>query len=673
MSGWIETMRAAAAAALTMTLVACGGGGGGDATPPAPIAPTITTQPQAAAVTEGQAASFNVAASGAAPLAYQWRRNGATIAGATSATYTLAAATLADSGAQFSVVVSNGAGSVTSGNAVLTVNAAIVAPAIATQPQSVSVTAGQPATFSVVATGTAPLAYQWRRNGVDIAGATSASYTTPATTAGDSGAVFTVRVSNAAPTAALSDGATLTVSAVPPTPIAPSITTQPQSASVTAGQPATFTVTATGTPAPTYQWRRNGADIAGATGASYTTPATTLADNGAQFTVAVTNSAGSVTSEAVTLTVTAAPVSVAAARVAAVPGYSAARSASGSVWTWGFNNRGQLGDGTRTSRPLPFQWTATAQASAVSLGNSATMALERSGVALWTGASTNENNGTGTGISDLLVPTRVVARTGIRAIAVGSGFTVAALSDGTVWGWGALPTGVRSTSAVQLPGFTDITALCVAEESILALKRDGSVWFGGTDRGGAMPGQGRSITTAVTIALQVSNLSDVVQIACGLGTPTAYALALRRDGTVLSWGSEGGLGYAITPGQFVLLTPQRVAGLTDVVWVAASNTGFTASFAVASDGRVRSWGFDRLGALALGTISGTTPVVTPTLSSAIDNVAEVATSGEHTLFVLRDGSVWAVGSNANGQLGNTSPAAVGSTVVPVQVLGVNLN
>jgi len=88
--------------------------------------------------------------------------------------------------------------------------------------------------------------------------------------------------------------------------VAPSITAQPVSQSVIAGQTATFSVTATGTAPLSYQWRRNGAAVSGATSASYTTSATTSADNGAQFTVAVGNSAGSVTSSAATLTVNAA-------------------------------------------------------------------------------------------------------------------------------------------------------------------------------------------------------------------------------------------------------------------------------------------------------------------------------------------------------------------------------
>src|SRR5205823_7341375 len=125
-----------------------------------------------------------------------WQKNGANISGATAASYTTPATTTADSGATFRVVVSNSAGTVTSAAATLTVSAAAVAPTITTAPASQSVTAGQTATLTEVASGTAPLSYQWQKNGANIGGATAASYTTPATTTADSGATFRVVVNN---------------------------------------------------------------------------------------------------------------------------------------------------------------------------------------------------------------------------------------------------------------------------------------------------------------------------------------------------------------------------------------------------------------------------------------------------------------------------------------------
>ena len=160
-----------------------------------PAPPTITTQPANKTVNVGETAKFKVIATGDPPLSYQWRKNGADIPGATSSSYTTPATVAGDNGSLFSAVVSNAGGSVTSGNAMLKVR---IPPAITTQPVNQTVTAGQRAHFTVVAAGTTPLHYQWLKNGVNITGATRASYTTPATTADDNGALFAVTVTNLA-------------------------------------------------------------------------------------------------------------------------------------------------------------------------------------------------------------------------------------------------------------------------------------------------------------------------------------------------------------------------------------------------------------------------------------------------------------------------------------------
>lgn len=172
-----------------------------------PDPPVITSQPADKNVNLGETAKFKVTATGASPLTYQWRKNGTDISGATNFSYTTPATVAADNGSLFSVVVSNGGGSVTSNNATLKVR---IPPAITTQPADQTVRAGQKAHFSVVATGTTPLHYQWTKNGVNITGATKASYTTPPTTAADNGLLFAVTVSNVAGSVT-SNSAVLTV------------------------------------------------------------------------------------------------------------------------------------------------------------------------------------------------------------------------------------------------------------------------------------------------------------------------------------------------------------------------------------------------------------------------------------------------------------------------------
>jgi hypothetical protein len=180
--------------------------------------------------------------------------------------------------------------------------ASATAPAITTQPVSKTVIAGNTASFTVAATGTAPLTFQWKKNGIAISGAISSAYTTPAETTTDNNAQFTVAVSNSAGSV-ISNPAVLTVTNATS---APTITTQPVSKTVIAGNTASFTVAATGTAPLTFQWKKNGIAISGAISSAYTTPAETMTDNNAQFAVAVSNSAGSATSNAATLTVNAA-------------------------------------------------------------------------------------------------------------------------------------------------------------------------------------------------------------------------------------------------------------------------------------------------------------------------------------------------------------------------------
>ena len=178
--------------------------------------------------------------------------------------------------------------------------AAAASPTITTQPASKTTSVGGTATFSVVVAGTGPFTYQWSKNNTNLAGATGASYTTPATTSADNGNTFKVVVTNSGGSTS-SSTATLTVTAA----AAPTITTQPVSQTIALGATATFSVVAGGAGPFTYQWSKNNTNILGATGASYTTPVISAANNGSTFKVLVTGSGGSTSSSAATPTVTA--------------------------------------------------------------------------------------------------------------------------------------------------------------------------------------------------------------------------------------------------------------------------------------------------------------------------------------------------------------------------------
>ncbi len=261
--------------------------------------PTITSHPANATRTEGQSVTFSVAATGTAPFSYSWYRNGMPIQNAHNASYTFITS-LADNGASYNVEVSNVKGSVFSNQAILTVNRLIVAPTVTGHPANASVIEGNSANFAVQLSGTSPFNFQWRRNAVNITGATAANYNPTNIPLTWSGSVIDVVVSNSAGVDT-SNTATLTVS---PRPDPPVITGEPANASVIEGESAVFSITVSGTAPFNYVWLKNNNIIQGANQASYTTPNTNLIDNGSNYRVRVSNSSGADTSIAAILTVT---------------------------------------------------------------------------------------------------------------------------------------------------------------------------------------------------------------------------------------------------------------------------------------------------------------------------------------------------------------------------------
>ncbi len=273
-------------------------------------APSIATQPANQSTTIGQTATFSVVASGTPAPTYQWRKNGVNISGATSSTYNKTNVQISDNGAVFTVVVTNSAGSVTSAGASLSV--AIGPPMVTTTAVSgittTSATGGGNVTSdggtAVTARGVcwATTTNPTTANSLTSDGTGTGSFTS-AITGLTPGTLYYVR-SYATNSEGTSYGSQVSFTAH----IAPSITTQPVNQTKIVSQTATFSVVAVGTPTPTYQWRKDGVSISGATSATYNKTNVQVGDDGAVFTVAVTNSAGSVTSDGATLSVSSAPL-----------------------------------------------------------------------------------------------------------------------------------------------------------------------------------------------------------------------------------------------------------------------------------------------------------------------------------------------------------------------------
>ncbi|MCX6675596.1 MAG: immunoglobulin domain-containing protein, partial [Methanothrix sp.] len=256
--------------------------------------PIIIAQPQSQIVCEGQAIAFAVQAIGKEPFSYQWKKNGAEIYGAIANNYNIPSAGMDDAGT-YSVMVSNGCGLIESISARLDVN---TKPSIQVQPKSQAVCENSAVALIVAATGTKPIAYQWKKNGAEIRGANANAYDIPRASVDDAGN-YSVTLSNICGLIE-SDIATLTVNSMP------SIQVQPTSQTICAGFDAAFSVEAAGSEPINYQWKKNGVEIEAASSRTFSIINARASDAGT-YSVLVSNSCGSVESEKVTLTIDSMP------------------------------------------------------------------------------------------------------------------------------------------------------------------------------------------------------------------------------------------------------------------------------------------------------------------------------------------------------------------------------
>jgi alpha-tubulin suppressor-like RCC1 family protein len=318
--------------------------------------PVITAQPTATTnICVGSALNLSVTAIGTS-LSYQWQKGGVNIGSATNSTYNIPAVALTD-GATYTVLVSGNCGNVTSANAVVNVNGVT----ITTQPASQTVCAGATPAFSATATGPG-LTYQWQQNPGsgfnDLAGETSASYTSPSATTAMSGYSYRVVIKSNNMCTLPSGSATLTVN---PATI---ITAQPATpTNICVGSALNLSVTATGI-SLSYQWQKGGVNIGSATNSTYNIPVVALTD-GATYTVLVSGTCGNVTSanavvnvNGVTITTQPASQTVCAG---ATPAFSVTATGPGLTYQWqqnpgsGFND---LAGETSASYTSPSATTA---------------------------------------------------------------------------------------------------------------------------------------------------------------------------------------------------------------------------------------------------------------------------------------------------------------------------
>ncbi len=350
--------------------------------------------------------------------------------------------------------------------------------------------------------------------------------------------------------------------------------------------------------------------------------------------------------------------------------HSLAVQSDGTVWAWGADANGQLGDGTTTNKSAPEQIGASVTGfssfSRVAAGGNFSMALQANGATWAWGDNTQGELGNGSTTSSLTPVTQsacpapppandglgVSAFTSHLSASVANKFTLFVKSDGTVWGSGENSNGqvgdgteIDRSSPVQAVNVTGATGVAAGQYHSLAVTTAGSVWSWGYNGYGQL-GNGRTTDQAVPAA--INGFAGAVAVAAG----TNHSLVLKSDGTVWSFGANGNgqLGDTTTTSRS---SPVQVVGLTGVTAIAAGGLG-NYSLALKSDGTVWAWGYNADGELGNGLSASTT---SPVQVAGLTNVIAIAGGGYHSLALRSDGTIWGWGYDAYGQLGDGGTAA----------------
>jgi alpha-tubulin suppressor-like RCC1 family protein len=350
--------------------------------------------------------------------------------------------------------------------------------------------------------------------------------------------------------------------------------------------------------------------------------------------------------------------------VATATADSCALLAGGTVRCWGYNYRGQLGDGTTTNRLTATAVQGLSTVSVISMSYSDTCALLADTTVWCWGLNSQGEIGDGT-THDRLTATEVSGLSAVSAIALGGNRACALLAPhGTVecWGansWGQLGDGTTTDRLTPVPvlGLSAVTAIATGDADACALLADTTVWCWGYNVAGQL-GDGTTINRLTPV--QVSGLSGVTAISAS-GPDTCALLALDR--TVECWGANfsGQLGNGTTADQ---ATPGPVLGL---VGVTAISSGAGDTCALLAGGTVSCWGYNNEGELGDGT---TTDQHLPAPVLGLSGVTAIAASpvGYDTCAVLADTTVRCWGANADGELGDGT-TTLRTSPVPVANIG----
>jgi len=333
-------------------------------------------------------------------------------------------------------------------------------------------------------------------------------------------------------------------------------------------------------------------------------------------------------------------------------GHTLAIKIDGTLWAWGWNEYGQVGDGSFTNKPYPIKIGTATDWKIVSAGNYHSLAIKNDGTLWGWGRNIYGQAGDGT-YNDRNTPAQIGTATNWKDISGGGLHSLALKTDGTLWAWGTqyengnyygiLGTGgmINETQPVQVGIANNWKNISAGYIFSLAIKSDGTRWAWGSNNGGYL-GDGGTYPYQAT-PLQIGTETDWVICASGY----AHTLAQKTNGSLWSWG----LNYAGQLGDGTNTHhPSPIQVGTDIDWKIFAGATWH-SIALKNDGTIWTWGRNIAGELGDGTYN---PSLIPKQIGTSNNWRTVESGHIHSLAIDNNGDLWTWGYNEFGGIGDST-------------------
>jgi alpha-tubulin suppressor-like RCC1 family protein len=346
--------------------------------------------------------------------------------------------------------------------------------------------------------------------------------------------------------------------------------------------------------------------------------------------------------------------------------YSLGIQSPGTLWSWGSNSFGQLGVNTsgtnNTSSPVQIPYPIPLWANINGGGSGLAIATDGT---LW-GAGANNSNVLGPGYYSIYTsPTQIYSSyTSWTQVSGAAQYALGIQSPGTLWAWGSNVFGnlglgdlTQRSSLVQVGALTNWTAVSTGYYHVLAIQSPGTLWAWGTNTAGQF---GNNSTGDSSSPIQIGTISYWTQVCAGVNN----SIGIQSNGTLWAWGSNywGMLGLNTTT--LAYSSPVQVGALS--IWSKAT-IGYSSAFAIQSNGTLWAWGVNAFGELGLNT--STTYNSSPAQVGTTSNWAQVSSPNNGSTFtaaIQSNGTLWTWGTNSYGQLGLAQPLNF-TTSSPIQV------